>query len=61
MRAKNILPEHNEEVLVRCRGMVDLALFNLDRKVFILRNGNEYGMEEDVWWTALLRSDERSS
>jgi hypothetical protein len=52
------LPEHNEQVLVRMGDYIDLALFNQESKVFVLRTGIEYSTKDDVTWMGLLMNQE---
>jgi len=60
MNAKHELPKHNQEVLVRCRGIFNLALYNQDEKKFELKDGTSYYAATDqVMWVGLIAPDQK--
>jgi hypothetical protein len=56
--AREQLPKHNEEVLVRCRGIFNLAVYNHDEKKFELKDGSSYYVATDqIQWVGLVNPD----
>ena len=56
-RARNQKPAHREEVLVRCRGMIDLAVFDEKNQLFILKDGSVYDTHDDVYWVGVYKEE----
>ena len=56
-RARSQKPEHREEVLVRCRGMIDLATYDEKQQLFMLRDGAVYDMRDDVYWGGVYKEE----
>jgi hypothetical protein len=55
INSKDQLPKHNQEVLVRCRGIFNLAVYNHDEKKFELKDGSSYYVATDqVQWVGLV-------
>lgn len=50
VKAADALPKHKEEVLVRYRSIVHLAVYNSQRGKFELRNGGEYDKQDQLLW-----------
>jgi hypothetical protein len=60
VNAKQELPKHNQEVLVRCRGIFNLAIYNQDEKKFELKDGSSYYVATDqVMWVGLIAPDQK--
>jgi len=53
VKAKDKLPEHRQEVLIRHQTIIDLAIFDAERKKFILKSGEGIDKKDDVSWLAL--------
>jgi hypothetical protein len=54
-RPKDKLPNHKEEVLIRYGGIFNLATYNEHDKVFILRDGSQYGIDKiNIQWLRLV-------
>jgi hypothetical protein len=56
-RASIRRPEHHEEVLVRCRGMIELAIYDEKKDVFERRNGDVYDLRDDVYWVGVYKEE----
>ena len=54
-RARTQKPEHREEVLVRCRGIISLAVYNANKDVFELKDGDGYDKQDDVYWVGVYK------
>jgi hypothetical protein len=52
------VPDHNEQVLVRRGDYIDLALFDEEKKCFVLRSGIEYPLTDNITWMGLLMQQE---
>ena len=54
-RPKDKLPNHQEEVLIRYGGIFNIATYDDDKKVFILRSGEIYGIDKiNIQWLRLV-------
>jgi hypothetical protein len=59
MDARKARPNHGEEVLIRSRGIYNLAAFKEDTQEFILKNGAKYSLATDnVEWIRLAKNSE---
>jgi hypothetical protein len=52
------LPSDGEAVLVKKRENTELAHYDAEGKRFILGNGGEYPITDDISWMELLRPNE---
>jgi hypothetical protein len=54
-----MLPNDQQEVLIRCRNVVSVATFEEATGTFIVRNGNNFHKNEaDLKWTVLENHDQ---
>ncbi len=53
IRANERLPQGGQEILIRSRGIFQLAVFNADESVFICKNGDRYKVAPDLLWSGL--------
>jgi len=58
IRPVDKLPSDGEAVLVKKRENTELARYDAEGKRFILGNGSEYSITDDVSWMELLRPNE---
>jgi hypothetical protein len=56
VKARERLPLGSQEVLVRHKSIVDLAVFDEKLKKFMLKNGSALDKEEDLQWLSLGQS-----
>ena len=55
IKASHALPEADAEVLVRCKTIVSVAVYDKNEKRFILRNGSYYESgEQALEWLGLV-------
>ena len=52
------LPAHKEQVLVRYNETIELAYFDSEQRLFLLKDGTKtYRMDDNIEWMETLRSE----
>jgi hypothetical protein len=59
-RADAMLPQQGEEVLIRSRGIFQLAAYNENERVFIAKNGDRFRPAADLLWSGMSNEKLRS-
>jgi hypothetical protein len=55
-----MLPQQGEEVLIRSRGIFQLAAYNENERVFIAKNGDRFRPAADLLWSGMSNEKLRS-
>jgi hypothetical protein len=57
-KAKEVLPEHNQQILVKHGINVDIAVFDKVKNRFVLQNGGAIGIDNELVWSELTRQNQ---
>jgi hypothetical protein len=55
--ANEKLPPNEEPILIRRRGIFQLAKFDESEKVFIAKNGDRFRVASDILWSGLVKPE----
>jgi hypothetical protein len=55
----NLLPEHGQEILIRSRSIVNLAVFNKNTSKFVLKDGTTLDSKEQIKWCGLVNDEKK--
>jgi hypothetical protein len=60
IRVLDKLPAENQEILLRCRTVVYLAVYDPERNLFLVKDGTIHDAKrEDLQWSELSGSERR--